>query len=84
MNPVKGVSLFCDFITLHQWHENPQPIFNSGFFVSFEATALGKSWQLDHETGEVMLKPVFDATQAIYTICYTCFTTGAGFQADLA
>jgi len=59
--------IFCDWITIRQTHDQPVPVLNGGYVVSFEPEAFSKSWQIDEETGETKLAPMFDATKAEYT-----------------
>jgi hypothetical protein len=59
--------VFCDWLTMHQVHDTPLPVINDGFFVSFPSDALGHSQSLDIATGELSIRPSFDATKAHFT-----------------
>lgn len=59
-----GLDVFCDWITIYQYHGVDLPIINDGYVVRFEPDAFRKS--IDDETGEI--RPMFDAMKAEYTV----------------
>lgn len=59
--------VFCDWLSIYQVHPGPLPVINDGFVVSFSPDALGKAQHLDTDTGELTIRPSFDATKAHYT-----------------
>lgn len=67
MNKPAPSLIFCDWLSINQDHDQELPVLNGGNVVKFEPNAFSKSWAVDEETGETILKPVFDATKAVYT-----------------